>query len=281
MSVDSSQVSAVPGGSLSEASLLPIYVVSLAQDVERRDRMRQRFGVDMWQTFEVVRAVEARSLPREIPKPCKHNRRKPLGDAEKACALSHMDVWRRFLSTGAPACIILEDDALGDTTSVEKSVRLMHEMADGEFVLLGGQDGLRNRSYVFGAPQIRAGVKIWRLYRPGRRFLARTSSYGLTRAAASRLLKKQQKCLDRADHWRRLLRDSDFVYITSLFAHPVDLTESHIELERIASGSKRSIWRSVWTDGIIYTFHTSILKRCWPLIARVFRLERVFTGGAH
>lgn len=257
---------------------VPIYVVSLERDVERRAYMRQRFGA-VWQTFEIVQAVDARMLPNELPKACRHNRRKPLGDAEKACALSHMEVWRRFLASGEATCIVFEDDVIGDASGVERAIRLMRATPDGVFTLLGGQEGLRNRRHVFGVRQYLADVWVWRLYRPDRRFLARACCYGLTRAVAGKLLEKQQRCLDRADQWLRLLGGIDDVHYVPLFAHPMDLSGSHLEDERASVAAGRATWRRVWADGIVYTCQSALIRMVWPWAARLLQLERVWKEG--
>lgn len=250
----------------------PIYVVSLPRDSLRRSRLRQQFG-DIYDRFIIVDATDASVLPDRRPAQCRCNRRRPLTIVEEACALSHREVLQRFLAGGAAACVVLEDDVEGGVAAVEKALKLMNEVPEDAFVLLGGQQGLRNRYFVYGRRLELAGGAAWQLSRIDRRFISRACCYGLTRKAAARLLEHQDRCLDRADNWRRLLRGCGAVYMTDLLAHPVDLSASHIEAGRAAVTGASSV-RRIWADGVIYTIATALLKLTWPSIAKCLGFER-------
>lgn len=88
---------------------LPVYVVSLARAAERRADITahlDRLGV----SYELLDAVDGRAIPEA-------ERRALLAPGVAyppgvlGCYLSHMELYRRFLATDAPAALALEDDA--------------------------------------------------------------------------------------------------------------------------------------------------------------------------
>lgn len=91
---------------------IPVYVVNLAR---RPDRL-QRIGAHLAArgvTFEAVEACDARSVPEaEIARSV--HATGPLGLlglGDRACTVSHMRAWRRFLDGQAEHALFLEDDA--------------------------------------------------------------------------------------------------------------------------------------------------------------------------
>ncbi len=252
---------------------IPVYVVSLPRDTDRRAHLRERF-VEGYDQFTFVEAVDALNASNEGANKCHNNRRKPLTVSEKGCSLSHMKVWRRFLSSDAPACIIFEDDVIGDDALLRDAMRLMNVIPDDSFMLLGAQRGLRNHRFVYGVPKVCNDIQFWELQAINWRFLASTCCYGITRIAARNFLRHQEACLDRADNWRRLLRGISRTYIADLFQHPVSSTDSHLERERELF-SRQPLARRVWADGVTYTSTTALIKIFWPILAKAKRLQCV------
>jgi len=253
--------------------MIPIYLLSLPTDWERREKLRSYFG-RAWDWLNIVDAVDSQDLPAQLLAQCNGNNRKPLGPREIAVAMSHMEILKRFIQTDAHACIVFEDDVVGESEAVTKAAKLVELMSGNSFMLLGGQQGLRNRRFVYGRKTKFGDMTCWELPRPSWRFTSRACCYALTRYAAQQILSQQHLCLDRADNWSRLFRPIERVFMTNLFEHPVDLSHSYIESERRRITS-RPLLQRVAADGLPYTLETTAIKGIWPVIARFYGLELV------
>ncbi|MCP5037498.1 MAG: glycosyltransferase family 25 protein [Rhodobacteraceae bacterium] len=86
---------------------LDIYLINLSQ---RRDRMRLMHDQLKAQglVYERIEAVNGLG-DADIGYPKDHPR---LSKGEFACYLSHVAVWKRLVDSGAPHCLVLEDDAV-------------------------------------------------------------------------------------------------------------------------------------------------------------------------
>lgn len=240
----------------------PIYVLSLKRDTLRRKLLEERFPA-YWRYFSVIDAVDAQHRPSHPPL-APHTKRHPLTQTEIACALSHLKALQAFLESGKKCCIIFEDDVEGDDATLTQALVLMENMPDDGFTLLGGQQGLRNRRFVYGMPINFGGYSAWELTTLSRRFVSRACCYGLTVSAARILIEQQRQSLERADHWRTLLKPVRSVYFADLFSHPLDLSQSHIEGQRKVS--QGNVFKRLSNDGLIYTLHSQLIK-AWLVLA--------------
>ena len=257
---------------------LDIYVVSLQGDHARRAAMRARFG-EAWGRMQVVDAVDLRSDdaagPATLPAPGRRARRHPMTRAETGCALSHMQVMERFLRGDAGCCLVLEDDAEGRAADVARVSTIMQALPADAIVVLGGQQGLRNRRYLYGM-QVAEG--LWRIPPACRRFMARTCCYALTRAAARIVLSRQRYRLERADQWNVLLRGHRHVYFADVFRHPEDMAASRIEAARHAT--RGGALSRIGQDGVFYTLGSALLKAALPVLGPLLDCQRIPQGDA-
>jgi glycosyl transferase, family 25 len=95
----------------------PVFVISLTDAGERRARISEQLSA-LSIPFEFVDAIDGRSgLPAEYERMIDRagtlvQERRGVSDAEYACALSHMSVYKRILDQNLPGAIVLEDDAI-------------------------------------------------------------------------------------------------------------------------------------------------------------------------
>lgn len=94
----------------------PIFVISLPDQTGRRSQISAALAVlDL--SFTFIDAVDGRNgLPPQFEskidrKKTRRILRRPMSDAEYACALSHMTVYEKILSERLEGAIVLEDDA--------------------------------------------------------------------------------------------------------------------------------------------------------------------------
>ncbi len=96
--------------------MIPVFVISLPDCHDRRARVSAALdGLGL--PFAFVDAVDGRrGLPPEyesqIDRPLAHELGRNLSDAEFACALSHINVYRRIVSRNIDYALVLEDDAV-------------------------------------------------------------------------------------------------------------------------------------------------------------------------
>jgi glycosyl transferase family 25 len=95
----------------------PIWVVSLADAIERRSAIRAQFET-LGLPFSFLDAVDGRKgLPPEFETQVDRPGTiaalgYPMGDAEYACALSHQLAYRKIVDERLPGAVIVEDDVL-------------------------------------------------------------------------------------------------------------------------------------------------------------------------
>ena len=247
---------------------LEILVISLATDTERRQRLKSQFPVH-WPAFRVIDGIDLRD-PKSgaevtIPTPCPRLSRKPLTKAETGCALSHMRALELAANSRSHSVLILEDDVLGNDASIDSISAIANGLPKHFFMLCGGQEGLRGRRYLYGAAE---NAQCFRLPPVVLRFTARACAYALSPSMARSILQKQSECLDRADHWRMLLRGEREVYFSECLSHPTEVGNSHLEVGRWMWKNQSALHR-VWADGVMYTSVTQILKVSLPSVSRV------------
>ena len=97
----------------------PIFVLSLRDAVDRRKPLVAQldaFGLD----FELFYAIDGRKglpphLEERIDRPqTRKNIARDMTDAEYACALSHLTIYKAVVDRDLPGAIVLEDDAILD-----------------------------------------------------------------------------------------------------------------------------------------------------------------------
>ncbi|MBD8129236.1 glycosyltransferase family 25 protein [Pantoea agglomerans] len=97
---------------------MKVFVINLARSTERRASMEQQLSL-LNLDYEIVEAVDGSQLSytdimRET-KPLNY----ALSCGEVGCALSHINIYRRMAAESTPLALILEDDALIDSDTVD------------------------------------------------------------------------------------------------------------------------------------------------------------------
>jgi len=95
--------------------MIPVFIISLSDCQERRKKISRQLcciGID----FEFIDAVDGRNgldalYEMHIDRQATTLDGRPLSDAEFACALSHISVYKRIVTDYIDHAIVLEDDA--------------------------------------------------------------------------------------------------------------------------------------------------------------------------
>lgn len=239
-----------------------IQVVSLPDDEERRSHLEKRFPL-AFKRFEVVDAIDYRS--KLLSGFSQSERKSGMTPAEIGCTLSHIKALNIFLASDYLFSLILEDDVIGSDESIDMVDNIANlNKIEGFFVLCGGQDGMRNRNYIYGHPS--NGIGVFRVSFWSRSFMARTCCYLVNRSAARYILDRHKIRLSRADNWEYLLKGYNDVFYTGIFSHPVDLSGSHIEVQRVEN--KAGVISVIVRDGFFRTIYRNTCKMVLKLFGR-------------
>lgn len=227
---------------------MKVYLISLPEDELRRQVVRKRFDgvLDSIEIVDGVRLIEKKQVLVGYGVRALDDR---LTLSEAGCALSHLIALKRFLASGEPYCLILEDDVIGTKEHVHSIMKLMESLPADTFLLCGGQQGLRGEAYNYGRRTAHPGVYF--IPKFVRKFYTRACCYVVTRASAETLLKKQLEFLSVSDNWGKYLYEWKNFYFTKQISHPTDLKWSHIENERRANKPKGELAR-IQDDGARY-----------------------------
>ena len=139
---------------------IPIFVVSLAKDNNRRDAFSAKMQ-ELGLNFTFVDAVDGRqSLPYiyevEVDRQlAKRRLYRDITDAELACSLSHIHLYKTVMEAGDEGAIILEDDAI--VGAAFKKFAQGRHFTGTNMVLLGHENAQasRKRHHLFDAYSFR------------------------------------------------------------------------------------------------------------------------------
>lgn len=219
-----------------------IKVVSLPFDKERRIKIESDFISNNLE-FSFSDAVYGKDIPAQIKNDLplssflKRKDKKPT-DGEIGCTFSHIAVYKDLLESADEWICILEDDAI-----IDNKFKVFIQSLDygslklGAVYILGGQDGLNNRHKVVrainGTKYI--GNQIFHRIVAGEQYVFRTCCYMLHRVTAEKMLSEFQESFFVADEWAYFKRKGiiDDIFLASFIHHPLDLSNSWIEKERV------------------------------------------------
>ncbi len=88
---------------------IPIYIVSLKQEIKRRKHIESQF-TDLNIPFKFFDAVDKNSLPQVLNKHLLSFNNHSLTTGEKGCFYSHYLLWQKMLNENLPYMVIGEDD---------------------------------------------------------------------------------------------------------------------------------------------------------------------------
>lgn len=223
-----------------------IYVISLPESTERRERLRQQFD-SIYDEFEIIhgiRLVDSNELRSRFSQ---KNHDPELSLPELGCAMTHLIALEQFLQSGAHYAIILEDDVIGTAIDIDVICNIMEKLPNDAFFLCGGQEGLRGQSYNYGKLHAPSG-SYW-IPDIAKKFYTRACCYCVTVPSAKRIVTLQRTRLQVSDDWNRFFLNWRSFYFSAVISHPLDLTDSNIEDER-TSGVASSFLARVKRDGV-------------------------------
>ncbi len=209
---------------------LPIYVISLPDQLKRRDSIKNLFK-KLNLKFEFIDAVKGAELNAGVFYQKNLNSyRRPLSPGEMGCSISHQIAYEKLVNSIHKYAIILEDDVILKNMSLLELEINLNDI-DDRLIILGGQEGLR-RGKLLSCVR-KSKVKFYNSIKYAW-FFQRTCAYIIAKNHAASVINLWKEKTFLADEWYFILSNSNIKglgYIP-IFAHPIDLNDSLIERER-------------------------------------------------
>ena len=221
-----------------------VFVISLKSDEARRQKLKERFK--NYGEFKLVEATDGRAMSAKeyygYALPSLEAYGRLLSPSEVGCSLSHVRAYEEFLKSDAKFALILEDDVIGDEDGVKKAFETAAKMDAGSALICGAQDGLEGRFSAFGK---KLDEDFWLVSKRSYGTIYRAAAYVLDRRAAEKILQTHKKALCVADFWQILLLKNGLkMYFSDIFAHPLDLSGSNIQAERVQRARDKASFKT-------------------------------------
>lgn len=222
--------------------MLHIYIVSLKQDVEKREvisKILEGFNLN----FIFIDAVYGKELSDDILNSIRVKsagklliRQFPLTPGEIGCTLSHLKVYQNIVDNKLDWACILEDDVILD----ERFKTFISDFTDTgldpeSLYVLGGQNGLAEGQIIKSIKNIQTigGQKFTKTIKSDA-VIYRTCCYLMSSSLAEKIIKDSQKNFILADDFSHLVKKDIIkkIYLSDFVNHPLDLSGSYLQKER-------------------------------------------------
>ncbi|EMD1656838.1 glycosyltransferase family 25 protein [Pluralibacter gergoviae] len=226
--------------------MIPVLVVSMNSDIERREAISKKltkFNID----YHFIDAVVGKNLSDDTLKDidiskAQIRKQRYVSLGEIGCTLSHVKAYKYIINRSIPYCLILEDDVIFDKQFAEFVTCFNNSDLTGygnDLVMLGGQNGIDKSRFIARGffKKIKIGNVLFAKTIKSDKFIFRTCCYVISLDIAQRLYDLSHKEFFIADEWSyfKSLGIFNNIYIADIVDHPLDLSNSHIEHERLNS----------------------------------------------
>lgn len=231
--------------------MLPIFIVSLKKDVEKREaisKVLNNFNLD----FKFIDAVYGKELSTEYLQSLRDKSVGKIIDrgfsatpGEIGCTLSHLKVYQEVIKKDIQWACVLEDDAILDDRFKVFVENFKEEgLRPDNLYLLGGQRPISKKLIVKSVRNIRiVGMQRFHKTIRSEQHIYRTCCYLISSDLAKSLIDLSEDEFILADDWAYLVKRSLIkdIYLSDFVGHPIDLSGSNIENERKAEIDKNKI----------------------------------------
>lgn len=247
--------------------MLPIYIISLKQDVKKRELIAQKLDA-LNISFNFIDAVYGKNLSEEFVESLNSvGKIKDRGFnpilGEIGCTLSHLLAFKLIEERREKWACILEDDVIID----ERFKYFIDNFNSNLFkqdnlYLLGGLDGLNSSRFIsysfISKVKVSDGISFRKTI-DSYPHIFRTCCYLASFELANSLLKLSKDEFFLADDWAYFHKKEVFkdIYISDFVKHPLDLSVSHIEKERKEKNNQNNFRE--FNQNIVYKIKVKVL----------------------
>jgi len=226
--------------------MLDIFIVSLKSDLKRREVISS-FLINCGLHFDFIDAIYGKEIKDSdflsLPLYTAESRlNRKLTHGEVGCTLSHLRVYNSIIEGDNDWVCILEDDALltpefaSFITSFDKDKL---KLLPNNLYLLGGQNGIFQSRYIAKSrlTKINVGGVYFHKTIGSNNYIFRTCCYLMNKEMAAKIISLSKENFFVSDDWSYfsklgIIKD---IYLSDIVHHPLDLSGSHLEAERLVS----------------------------------------------
>lgn len=251
--------------------MLPVYVVSLARDTERRKVIKEKLD-SLQIPFEFIDAVYGKDLSSSVFAQLNPKGKSPETGAyptpsEVGCTLSHLKVYALVQQRKQQWACIFEDDAIIDDRMKDFYINFTNNLMRFDrdnLYLMGGQNAVSANILVSKSffTFFYVGKQKFSKLINSEQYVCRTCCYIISNSVTKKMIDLSKTTFLLADDWEFLARNKiiNDIYLSDFIDHPVDLSLSHIERERRDVQAvvreklgKRSVFRRLFNGIFFYT----------------------------
>lgn len=210
------------------------YILTLESTDQRLVQSKEKLLSSGLGAIEVYFGIDGRSLPAAeyyetmVRAYAKH--RQIITPAEVGCALSHLELLKKFLSSDKELAIVFEDDVLLGERSVEMLLGALELIRPRDILVACSQ---QTSGYSLRGLQLAARSRCYEVQKDDWGLVKRSCAYVVGREAAQHILRVQNECLWPADEFRVFCPEKGRLLFCSAFSHPAADEASNIENERL------------------------------------------------
>lgn len=224
--------------------MLNVYVISLQTDFGKRQLIQSKLD-NLQIPFEFIDAIYGKELPDAFfsklnPQGKSIATGEPPTLGEVGCTLSHLKSYELILQRKQSWACILEDDVIIDGRLQDFYKHfddVVNQLDRKSLYLMGGQNGISAKKLIAKSffSSIIVGEQVFTKLIKSESYVCRTCCYLMSDKIAKEILKLSKTVFLLADDWEYLVRNDIIkdIYLSDFIDHPLDLTCSTIEKERL------------------------------------------------
>lgn len=157
-----------------------------------------------------------------------------ISPGEIGCSLGHKSIFEQICNGDSHFNLVFEDDVILPQRLPDVFRQELLSDLEVDFIHLGGLQGLRVEDALFVKP-VQVAERLYSIDPSSFGYLHRTCGYIISRRAARLLLESLEEAVFRIDDYSEIaaLLGSEKILFSPVVRHPVDLTESQIQAERV------------------------------------------------
>ncbi|MCX8588222.1 MULTISPECIES: glycosyltransferase family 25 protein [unclassified Gilliamella] len=129
---------------------MKVFAINLSSAVNRRDRI-SNLCKKLKMDFEIITAIDGRELDENFINDNVYDYKNCfLTKGEIGCALSHIGVYKEIINRRLPYALIIEDDAIFDSRTVDFMSAFEKKPKNGIFLLTGDVEYAKNKKMRLG-----------------------------------------------------------------------------------------------------------------------------------
>jgi len=249
--------------------LTKVYVISLKRAPERRSSITKQLeslGLD----FEMIDAVDYQELKdTDFERLCDAQAvaQQPfLTKGMRACALSHVKALNKMIADGAPAALILEDDAILPADIKELLLTLGSELRKNEVIALSYHSHRNEEICLSTQNSIELGNERKLMFPIDVTYMASTMAYMVSLPVAQKMVSVMMPISELPDSWGGYFRKGAFQAFRCVYPVVVKPAPFRSTLDHIGTKTLKSAISSLIRRYKLPFFNTLLEKRSQKLV---------------